>query len=198
MSYNFSVVGIGSSAGGLVPLKEIISQLPYHLNAAIVLVPHLSTTIPSRLDHILSGITIMPVIKVTASMRISPGKIYVMGEGLMMTIRDGYLRVRPRSPHEKINKAIDIFFTSLAPEVQDKSIAIILSGAGFDGIEGAKKIESYQGIVIVQDPETAQFPLMPSALIANDHPDYVLTPDDIVTKIIEQVDGRRRRSDMSA
>lgn len=50
-----------------------------------------------------------------------------------------------------------------------------------------KAIESYQGIVMVQDPDSAQFPLMPNTLINNDHPDYILMPKDIVAKIIDRV-----------
>jgi chemotaxis response regulator CheB len=54
-------------------------------------------------------------------------------------------------------------------------------------LEGAREIEDAKGLVIVQDPETAQFPLMPYNLIANDHPDYVLTPKDIAEKLTEHL-----------
>ncbi|WP_158829473.1 chemotaxis protein CheB [Mucilaginibacter lacusdianchii] len=190
MDYGFNVISIGSSAGGLSPLKEILSRLPVNLNAAVVLIPHLATHFESRLDHILSGITNLPVTKVTQDVQLERSKIYVMPEGKMMSVENGYLKLRDRLPSEKVNKAIDIFFKSLAIDAGNKSIGIILSGAGYDGIEGAKKIEDENGIVIVQDPLTAEFPLMPSALIANDHPDYVLTPIEIVNKVVDRVNYR--------
>jgi two-component system chemotaxis response regulator CheB len=170
MDYSFNIIGIGSSAGGLSPLREITSGLPADINAAIVIVPHLFTQFESRLDHIIANIARLPVTKVKESTILERGKIYVMPE--------------------KINKAIDIFFTSLAADAGNKSIGIILSGAGYDGIEGAKKIEDENGIVIVQDPVTAAFPLMPAALIANDHPDYILTPPEIVNKVVDRVNNR--------
>jgi two-component system chemotaxis response regulator CheB len=190
MDYSFNVIGIGSSAGGLSPLREITSGLPADINAAIVIVPHLFTQFESRLDHIIANIARLPVTKVKESTILERGKIYVMPEAKMMTLENGHLHLRNRLPSEKINKAIDIFFTSLAADAGNRSIGIILSGAGYDGIEGAKKIEDENGIVIVQDPVTAAFPLMPAALIANDHPDYVLTPPEIVNKVVDRVNNR--------
>jgi len=184
---SFNVIGLGSSAGGLSPLKEILSRLPNKLNAAVVVVQHLPAMYESNLDRILSKYTAMPVIKVTKNAHIEPGIVYVIAEGKFMTVKNRCLTIRKRLESEKINKAIDIFFTAMANDFRERSIGVILSGAGFDGIEGAHEIERYDGLVIVQDPETAQFPLMPSALIANDHPDYILTPKDIATKIIERI-----------
>lgn len=189
MSYPFTVVAIGSSAGGLAPLKEIISGLPRDIGAAIVVISHLSTQIPSNLHRILQKETDMPVLRVEDSAPLEPGNIYVMPEGRVMTVKDRKLSLRQRQSYEKINKAIDAFFLSMADDAREMGVGIILSGGGYDGIEGAKKIEKYNGIVIVQDPETAQFPLMPYSLIANDHPDYILTPDDIVDKIVERTDS---------
>jgi two-component system, chemotaxis family, protein-glutamate methylesterase/glutaminase len=185
MKYNFKVIGIGSSAGGLDPMKEIIEQLPADINAAIVVVSHLPAKSPSNLKRILERYTGMPVVKVTDRLSIEKGHVYVLGEGNVMMISNRELVVRPRGEDEKINKAIDHFFESMANDVGSNGIGVILSGAGFDGIEGAKAIENENGLVIVQEPYTAQFPLMPQALIANDHPDYVLTPKEIADKLIE-------------
>nr|WP_213487889.1 chemotaxis protein CheB [Mucilaginibacter sp. Bleaf8] len=187
MEYNFTVVAIGSSAGGLSPLKEIISRIPKGTNAAIVIVSHLSTQYKSRLHDLLAKVSELEVVKAVDQTRLEPGKIFVMPEGKMMTVANGNLVLRDRLPSEKINKAIDIFFKSLATDVKDKCIGIILSGAGYDGLEGAKQIEANQGIIIAQDPDTAQFPLMPSSLIANNDPNFVLTPEAIVSNILDKI-----------
>ncbi|QHS59657.1 chemotaxis protein CheB [Chitinophaga agri] len=183
MSYTYNVVGIGSSAGGLAPLKIIFNQLPPDINAAIIIIPHLLANMPSNLGKILHTVTGMPIMKVEENTHLKKGVVYVLGEGLVMTIKDKQLQVRPREASEKINKAIDHFFISLAEEAANKSVGVVLSGAGYDGIEGAKAIEDKHGLVIVQEPYTAEFPLMPQALIANDHPDYILTPEDIAYKL---------------
>jgi len=186
MKYDFKVIAIGSSAGGLDPMKKIIGLLPVDINAAIVIISHLPAKKPSNLKKILERFTEIPVVKVMDTLKIEKGHIYVLGEGVMMMMGDGGLVVRPRGEDEVINKAIDHFFLSMAADAGSSGIGVILSGAGYDGVEGAKAIENENGLVIVQQPYTAQFPLMPQALIANDHPDYVLTPGEIADKLIER------------
>lgn len=189
MEQNHYIVGVGSSAGGLPPLREIVEGLSTEINAAIVVVPHLSPKSESNLDTILQRCTSMPVIKIEDGMIAEPGHIYVLPEGSFLELRAGELRLRDRESDEVINKAINIFFTSLASDAGNRAIGVILSGGGYDGLEGAKLIEDADGIVIVQDPDTAQFPLMPSSLIAYDHPDYILTPADIAKKITDRASG---------
>lgn len=188
MDLKFKVVAFGSSAGSIEPMGHILQEISTTINAAFIVVHHLSSTYPSKLDKILQSYTTLPVIKVTHNLRIERGKVYVIAEGKFLTLTDDQLMVRDRTKEEqKINKAIDIFFTSMAEAVGDNCIGVILSGAGnFDGIAGAVLVEKKNGIIIVQDPYTAEHPIMPNALIANDHPDYVLAPHEIALKIIEQ------------
>lgn len=183
MIYSFKVIAIGLSAGGIPPLKTIMQLLPDDLQAAIVIIPHLYPHYRSRLDHLLEKAIERPVLRIFEGLYIQPGMIYILPEGQILSITDGQFHLTARPETEKINKAIDHFFTSLAGDAKSAAIGIILSGAGYDGIEGAKAIEDEKGIVIVQDPVTAQFPLMPKGLIAFDHPDYILTPKEIVKKL---------------
>lgn len=187
MEYKFKVVAFGSSAGSIEPLGHILNEIPTTINAAFIVVHHLSSTYPSKLDKILQAYTTLPIIKVDHNLKIERGKIYVIAEGKFMRLKEDQLLVRNRTKEEqKINKAIDIFFTSLADAAGEKSIGVVLSGAGkFDGIVGAISVEEKGGIIIVQDPYTAEHPVMPNALIAFDHPDYVLPPHEIAQKIID-------------
>lgn len=185
MKYPFKIIAIGSSAGGLAPLQEILGQLPAHLKAAIVIVTHIGRDSETHLDKIIGRVHDMPVYKIENGMHIQPHNTYVIPGGQVLLLKNGLFQLIQRQANEKVNKAIDQFFTSLAAEAGAQSIGIILSGAGYDGIEGAKAIEDKAGVIIVQEPYTAQFPLMPQSLIAFDHPDYVLTPTQIARKIIE-------------
>jgi len=178
---DFKIVAIGSSAGGLEPLREIISMLPNPCPSAVILVPHLLKDKESKLSAILARETNINIIKVLEDTSVEPGNIYVLGEGKSMGISNNRLVLYEQS--EKINRAIDIFFIALAQDAGSRATGVILSGGGYDGIEGAKAIESKGGIIIVQDPKTAQFPLMPDSLIKNDHPDFVLSPAQIAEKL---------------
>ena len=187
MEDDFKIVGFGLSAGGMSPLLEILEHLPPDLNAALVVMMHLPKNAPSKMFQILRQKTTLEVVAVSTVELVEAGKLYVMEAGKDLRLHQGFLEVSERNPDEKINKTINSFFRSLAEDAGSRGIGVILSGAGYDGLEGAKEIEDAKGIVIVQDPATAQFPLMPKNLIANDHPDYVLTPLDIANKLTEQL-----------
>jgi two-component system, chemotaxis family, protein-glutamate methylesterase/glutaminase len=186
--YDFYVVGIGSSAGGIPPLKTLVSRLPKDLNAAIVLIPHLYAEFRSRLDEILRKCSEMPIVRVEKSILLNPGNIYLLSENKMMSLDGGVLVIRDRLPEEKINHAIDIFFKSLAKEVNTKAIGIVLSGTNADGSEGAKAISAAGGLVMTQDPHTAIHPQMPLEVIRRDNPKLVAPIEVITNAIIEKVE----------
>lgn len=190
MVYDFSVIAIGSSAGGIAPLIEIVSQLPADIQAAVVLVPHLHAKHKSELDLVLSKYTAIPVVKVEHQLPLKPQTIYLLPEDKMMILKDGLLLLRDRRSDEIINNAIDIFFSSVALDAKDKAIGVILSGGGHDGLSGANHIHERNGLVIVQNPKNAEFPYMPSSVIEKDDPDYILTPSAIADIIQEHVDER--------
>jgi len=78
-----------------------------------------------------------------------------------MTISDRRLSLEEQPKHPSVSHSIDIFFRSLAEDVKERAIAIVLSGAGSDGADGARAIKAQQGLVIVQDPETAKYDSVP-------------------------------------
>ncbi|WP_222539108.1 chemotaxis protein CheB [Pedobacter polysacchareus] len=184
MEYPYSLITIGASAGGLRPVIEIISKLPSHKHAFIVFVPHLFASHKSNLNTILAKFTSMCVKKAEQGEHLKPDRIYLLPENKIMTVKDGCLLLRERKPNEIINKAIDIFLSSAALDAKNKAICIILSGAGNDGLLGAQEIHKHHGLVIVQDPKTAEFPYMPEAIISGDSPDAILTPEEIAKLIV--------------
>jgi chemotaxis response regulator CheB len=182
-NHDFYIVGIGASAGGLDPLKELVAHLPKTHNACFVIVQHLHPDFRSQLDKILGRQTEIPVIRIECSQRVEPGVIYVIAENKVTTFKQGRLVLRERRTDEKINYAIDIFFESLAREMKDKAIGIVLSGANDDGSDGAKYISDYGGIVMTQDPTTATHPKMPLEVIRQDDPKLIAPVGQIAYSI---------------
>ncbi|MFZ4465290.1 MAG: CheR family methyltransferase, partial [Bacteroidales bacterium] len=82
-----------------------------------------------------------------------------------MSILNGYLHLFEPVELRGLRLPIDYFFRSLAEDMRDKSIGIILSGMGSDGSSGVKAIKEKDGIVLVQDPLTAKFDGMPQSAI---------------------------------
>jgi two-component system CheB/CheR fusion protein len=173
---NFYVVGIGLSAGGLDPLRELLANLPPEPGAAFVAVSHLQATQESRLDSILARSTPLPVHWMVQDEPLQPNHLYLLPPGKMATLQGSRFLLRDRLPEEKINRSVTIFFSSMAEQLGNRSIGVILSGNGSDGLEGVRAIEDRGGIVMVQHPATARFNGMPGTVVEQDHPDIVLPP----------------------
>ncbi len=185
MEYPYSLITIGASAGGLRPVIEIISKLPSHQHAFVVFISHLYAAHKSKLNIILSKFTTLKVEWAKHGERLKPDLIYLLPENKIMTVKDGCFVLRDRKPEEIVNNAIDIFLSSAALDAKSKAICIILSGGGRDGLAGAREIHKNNGLVIVQDPDTTEFPFMPNAIIAGDNPDAILSPADIAVLIAD-------------
>lgn len=172
----FYIVAIGLSAGGLEPLHSFFSQIPADSGMAFIVIPHLSREYDSVADQLLAKHTAMPVCWASQGQAIAPNCVYMLPPNKMMTIVDSYLQLQTRLIEDKINWAVDIFFKSLAKDGKANAIGIILSGAGSDGTQGAIAIHNEEGLIMVQDPRTAEFSSMPRSAILRDHPTYILPP----------------------
>lgn len=181
---DFYVVGLAASAGGHEALKEFFLNLPEQPGMAFVVVTHLLRTHYSILDRIISRYTRMTVRRMKGVDIIRPNHVYVMPENVKVHVRDGSLILTPREDGEILNKTIDLFFHSLGEEQQEKAVAIIFSGMGSDGLQGAQTIHENGGMVLVQDPRSTQFRGMPEALISRDSPDAVLPPDELAQVLL--------------
>ena len=180
-------IGIGCSAGGLESVCDFFQQVVEKNGAAYVVVPHLTREYPSRFSKILSRYTNMPVHRVDRDIRLQPDHVYVLSEDKMMITEEGYLKIRQRYSREIINKSIDIFFKSMARSFRENAIGVILSGMGTDGIEGIKTIEDYHGLVVVQDPDTTEFNILPLTAINKDDPHAILPPADIARFLLRHL-----------
>jgi two-component system CheB/CheR fusion protein len=177
------IVGVGASAGGLEALSELLRNLPPQTGMAFVLVQHLDPHHESILADLLGNYTHMPVIQVRDDVRVEPDHVYVMPPNATMLIASGILRVtRPASPPAHQRRVIDAFFTSLAENMHNRAIGVVLSGAASDGTLGLKAIKAEGGITFAQDA-TAKFDGMPRSAIAAGFVDFVLPPKRIAEEL---------------
>jgi two-component system CheB/CheR fusion protein len=181
---NFYVVGIGLSAGGLDPLRDLLANLSPDPGAAFVVVSHLQAHQESRLDSILARATALSVGWMRQGEPLQPNRVYLLPPGKMATLQGICFCLRDRLPEEKINRSVTIFFSSMAQQLGNRSIGVILSGNGSDGLEGVRAIEDQGGIVMVQHPATARFNSMPGSVVNQDHPDIVLPPVQLAQSLM--------------
>ena len=175
------VVGIGTSAGGLRALEEFFGNMPSDSKAAFVVVQHLSPDYKSLMSELLSRHTDMIVQQVEEQISLSPNTVFLIPPGQNMVIKGSrlYLTPQDRSHGRQPNFPIDLFFQSLSAEIGRYTIGIVLSGTGSDGSRGIQEISEMGGIVLAQDPATAEFDGMPKSAIATGVVDLVLSPDEL-------------------
>jgi two-component system CheB/CheR fusion protein len=157
------LVVIGSSAGGIEALTALVSTLPAPFPAPIVLAQHLDPSYTSHLESILTRVSTIPVRTVGEETPLKNGLIYVVPANSDVEVTDHLVRLR--SVGEGASKpSIDRLFRSAAGAFGEELIAVILTGTGSDGADGARVVKEHGGTVIIQNPQTASHPGMPLSL----------------------------------
>ena len=183
----FPVVGIGASAGGLDAFKRLLSAMPDDAGMAFVLVPHLDPKHESLMVELMAKHTTMPVVEAGDGQLIDINTVYIIPPNKFLAINEGRLRLTVLPEPRGRQTALDTFFRSLAQEQRERSIGIVLSGTGSHGTPGIKEIKLAGGMVMVQEPESADFDQMPRSAIATGLVDYILTPEQMPEALINYV-----------
>ncbi len=181
---DFFVIGIGASAGGLEALKSFFENMPEDNGMAYVIIQHLSPDYKSLMAELLSKHTKMQVNRVADGMSVASNQIYLIPPKKNMHIYKGKLYLTKQPPRSTLNLPIDIFFRSLAEDMENRSVGIILSGTGSDGTLGIRAIKGAGGMVMVQDETTAKFDGMPRSAIYTGLVDYILPPEKMPGQLL--------------
>ncbi|HXA02610.1 MAG TPA: CheR family methyltransferase [Cytophagaceae bacterium] len=176
------IIGIGFSAGGLEPLKTFFDHTP-HDGVSYIIIQHLPPDYKSKMAEILGKHSKLRIFEVEDNMAIEPNSVYLMPERKNVTINEGKLIISDNQTLQP-NTAIDVFLDSLAAEYGNRSIGVILSGAGSDGSKGIASIKKAGGMVMVQNPETAKYDSMPNHAIESGTTDFILAPEQMPFEIL--------------
>jgi two-component system CheB/CheR fusion protein len=181
---DFFVVCVGASAGGLEAFKEFLKNIPEDSNMSFVFIQHLSPKHKSLLPEILSRLTPIKVLQATHKIKIQRNHLYVIPPDSTMFYKDGQLLLTKRNPEEKPHHPIDRFMESMAYELGERAIGIVLSGTGSDGAEGTRLIKAEGGLSFAQSPTSAAYDSMPTKAITTDDIDFILEPRAIALEIV--------------
>jgi two-component system CheB/CheR fusion protein len=188
-AFNFPIVGIGASAGGLAAFESFFSGMPTDAEPgmAFVLVQHLAPDHKSLLADLIRRRTSMEVVEVEDGMVVRPNCIYIIPPNRDMAFLGGALQLLPPASPRGLHMPIDFFFRSLAQDQHENAICIVLSGAGSDGAQGARAIKSEGGMVMVQSPDSTEHDSMPRNVIATGLVDFELPPAEMPAQLIRYV-----------
>jgi two-component system CheB/CheR fusion protein len=177
----FPIVGIGASAGGLAAFEAFFSGMPADREPgmAFVLVQHLAPDHKSILTELVKRYTKMQVFEVEDGMTVKPNCTYIIPPNKDMAFLNGTLQLLEPSLPRGHHLPIDFFFRSLAQDLHERAICIVLSGTGSDGTQGLRAIKGEGGMAMAQNPASTEYDGMPRSAIGTGLVDFVLPPAEM-------------------
>lgn len=175
---------IGGSAGSLQVIIEMVKNLDDTLNIPVLLVVHRKAHATNILQTLLQQFTSLPVIEVEDKTELKDGSIYIVPADYHLLFENK--KNMSLDSSEKMNysrPSIDVTFKSAAEIYGEKLIGILLSGANADGVEGLAYIKKNNGLVWIQDPETAEVDYMPRHAVEEINYDLIIKPSNLANLI---------------
>lgn len=188
-----TAVVIGSSAGGLLSLTEVLSTLPEEFAAGIIIAQH----IPHQfLLHFVERVkTLIPFyirIAQKGDMVFQKSILFSPGDASVSVVRTKKGMVTNLvNTERKLQPDIDEVFASCAAAFGKNTVGVVLSGMGRDGTKGAEEIRRCGGVVIAEDKSTAGIFGMPRSVIEANLADYILPSTCITEVVLDLISGKQ-------
>lgn len=183
MRYQAIVIGI--SSGGMNLLKIMFSSLPTDFNTPIIIVQHVGANSNSHWIKLLNEKSNLNLKEADEKEKIENGTVYFAPPNYHLLIEKD--RTFSLTIDERVNFArpsIDVLFESAAEAYKNTLIGIVLTGSNNDGNQGIKRIKECGGLIIIQDPTTAESPYMPSSALTVVESDHILSIENIIALLI--------------
>ena len=178
---NWQLIVIGCSLGGMHAIQTILSGLPPDFCVPIVVAQHRHKKSNEGLPAYFRRNTQFNVVDAEDKQWIKPSHVYLAPADYHLLVERGELHLSVEDAVRHSRPSIDVLFESAADAYGAELIGVVLTGANDDGARGAKRIKERGGLVVVQDPRTAEAPEMPAAVAANVKVDQVLPLEGIAS-----------------
>ena len=188
----YKLVAIGTSTGGPVALQRVLTQLPASFPAPIVLIQHMPAAFTGAFAQRLNSLSKIEVREAQDNDILRPGVAYLAPGGKQMLIegndRDARLRIKEDdSPRITFKPSVDITFATAAKVYADKVLAIVLTGMGADGREGARLLKQLGARIWAQDEASCVVYGMPQAIAAAGLMDVEVSLNEVATKLLAEL-----------
>lgn len=181
------LVVIGTSTGGPAALQKILKSLPSTFDKAIIIVQHMPASFTAafaeRLDH-LSGLKVKEAADGDV---LSPGHVYVAPGGKQLIVdrrQGGTIHILDSDERLNYRPSVDIALASAAKHYGTQVLAIILTGMGCDGRDGARLLKQAGGHLWTQDEASCVVYGMPMAVVTAGLADDVFALDEIGIRLL--------------
>ncbi len=187
----YQLLAIGTSTGGPVALQTVLTQLPADFPYPILLIQHMPATFTSAFAARLNGLCKISVKEAEDGDTLKAGCAYLApgGKQMMLEGRAGSARIRIIEGNDKVNykPCVDITFASLAKSYGDKVLAMVLTGMGADGRDGARLLKEQGSTIWAQDEASCVVYGMPQAVAKAGIATESLPLDRIAQRILVEI-----------
>ncbi len=182
----YKLVTIGTSTGGPVALQRVLTQLPANFPAPILLIQHMPAAFTKAFAERLDKLCRIAVKEAEDGDQLRPGvALLAPGGKQMMVDPRGVVRILPGDERLNYKPCVDITFGSAAKSFADKVLAVVLTGMGADGREGARLLKQSGSQVWAQDEASCVIYGMPMAVVKANLADAVYGLDEIGRHLTE-------------
>jgi two-component system chemotaxis response regulator CheB len=179
-------------------MTKLLGALPEDFRIPIVVVQHRSKDSDRLLAQLLQDSTQLKVCEIEDKDAICPGTVHVAPADYHVMVEAGYFSLTIEEPLRFSRPSIDVMFTSAADTYGKAAVGVVLTGANEDGARGLAHIVKRGGRALVQDPKTAEIPIMPEAALKAVPSAEVLALDKLAPRLValseEQPTIARRRA----
>jgi two-component system chemotaxis response regulator CheB len=185
------IVTIGTSTGGPNALAEVLPHFPKDFPVPIVVVQHMPPMFTRLLATRLAGHSAIPVHEGHAGAVLAPGEAWLAPGNFHMTVRRAgvfcSLQLNQNPPENSCRPAVDALFRSVSEVFGARSLAVVMTGMGSDGVIGSQCIRQKGGEVIIQDEASSVVWGMPGLVYAAGQADAVYPLEKLGQEIIRRV-----------
>ena len=190
-SGGIDLVAIGTSTGGPLALQNVLVNLPADFSKPIVMIQHMPATFTPAFAKRLDQLCKISVKEAEDGDQLKPGLALLAPGGKQMLIEgrsnNAVIRIIESEPSLTYKPSVDITFRSVNNVFPAKTLAIVLTGMGADGREGARTLKAQGSEIWAQDEESSVVYGMPAAIVEAGLADQVLSINDFAPAIIERI-----------
>lgn len=186
------LIAIGCSTGGPQALFEIMPTIPADCPAGIVIVQHMPKSFTKPFAERLNNLCALDVREAVDGEEVKPGRVLVAPGGMQFrivkkTITSSVVKLAPNVENHPHAPSVDIMLQSVAALYGERSIGVILTGMGHDGLEGMKAIKAAKGRTVAQDEASSVVYGMPKAVVEAGCADKVVSLSKVIGEIMNMV-----------
>ncbi|MCU8011302.1 chemotaxis response regulator protein-glutamate methylesterase [Shewanella sp. SM74] len=164
----YKLLLIGTSTGGPVALQKILTQFPANYPHPILLIQHMPAAFTPAFASRLNGLCKIEVKEAANGDLLKPGCAYLAPGGMQMMVErtgaSGRLKVIAGSADMNYKPCVDITFASASKAFSGDVLAVVLTGMGADGREGARMLKAVGATIWAQDEASCVVYGMPQAV----------------------------------